>query len=44
MAINREEVLKLEEQWRSERFKGVERPYTAEDVLRLRGSIQIEHT
>jgi isocitrate lyase len=26
------------------RWKGVERPYTAEDVLRLRGSLQIEHT
>src|SRR5579859_2526610 len=26
------------------RWKGVERPYTAEDVLRLRGSIHIEHT
>src|SRR5260370_18842806 len=26
------------------RGKGVERPYTAEDVLRLRGSVQIEHT
>jgi hypothetical protein len=26
------------------RWKGVERPYNAEDVLRLRGSIQIEHT
>jgi isocitrate lyase len=26
------------------RWKGVERPYTAEDVLRLRGSVQIEHT
>ncbi len=26
------------------RWKGIERPYTAEDVLRLRGSIQIEHT
>lgn len=26
------------------RWKGVERPYSAEDVLRLRGSIQIEHT
>jgi isocitrate lyase len=44
MAINREEVLKLEEMWKSDRFKGVERPYTAEDVLRLRGSITIEHT
>ncbi len=26
------------------RWKGIERPYTAEDVLRLQGSIQIEHT
>jgi isocitrate lyase len=26
------------------RWKGIERPYTAEDVMRLRGSIQIEHT
>lgn len=26
------------------RWKGVERPYTAEDVLRLRGSIHVEHT
>src|SRR5580692_1527658 len=26
------------------RWKGIERPYSAEDVLRLRGSIQIEHT
>jgi isocitrate lyase len=28
----------------SARWKGVERPYSAEDVLRLRGSIHIEHT
>jgi len=26
------------------RWAGVQRPYTAEDVLRLRGSLQIEHT
>ena len=26
------------------RFDGIERPYSAEDVLRLRGSIHIEHT
>ncbi len=26
------------------RWKGIERPYSAEDVIRLRGSIQIEHT
>jgi isocitrate/methylisocitrate lyase len=28
----------------NQRWKGVERPYAAEDVLRLRGSIHIEHT
>ena len=26
------------------RWSGVERPYCAEDVVRLRGSVQIEHT
>jgi isocitrate lyase len=26
------------------RWQGIERPFTAEDVLRLRGSVQIEHT
>ncbi|HET9817527.1 MAG TPA: isocitrate lyase [Xanthobacteraceae bacterium] len=26
------------------RFAGIERPYTAEDVLRLRGSFAVEHT
>ncbi|MGO9311525.1 MAG: isocitrate lyase [Syntrophobacteraceae bacterium] len=32
-------------QWKGEeRWKGVERPYTVEDVVRLRGSIQIEYT
>jgi isocitrate lyase len=35
----------MNEDWVSNpRWKGVERPYTAEDVLRLRGSIHIEHT
>ncbi len=28
----------------SGRFEGIERPYSAEDVLRLRGSFPIEHT
>ena len=32
-------------QWKGDaRWKGIERPYTAEDVVRLRGSIQIEYT
>jgi isocitrate lyase len=35
----------LTHDWKNNsRWRGVERPYTAEDVLRLRGSIHIEHT
>ncbi|ARK31191.1 isocitrate lyase [Halalkalibacter krulwichiae] len=35
----------LEEQWATNsRWSGIERPYTGEDVVRLRGSVQIEHT
>jgi isocitrate/methylisocitrate lyase len=30
--------------FKTDRFEGVERPYTEEDVDRLRGSVQIEHT
>jgi isocitrate lyase len=31
--------------WKNnERWTGIERPYTAEDVVRLRGTIQVEHT
>ncbi len=30
--------------WQSDRWKGIHRPYSAEDVCRLRGSILIEHT
>ena len=41
----REELVKqIEDQWKDERWQGIERPYTAEDVLKLRGSMQIEHT
>jgi isocitrate lyase len=35
----------LSYEWQNNpRWKGVERPYSAEDVMRLRGSIHIEHT
>jgi isocitrate lyase len=37
-------VAEIERGWESERWAGIERPYTAEDVARLRGSIRIEHT
>jgi isocitrate lyase len=35
----------LNYEWKNNpRWNGVERPYSAEDVLRLRGSVHIEHT
>jgi isocitrate lyase len=35
----------LQRQWETdERWQGIERSYTAEDVIRLRGSVQEEHT
>lgn len=39
------DVRSLENNWQfNKRWAGIERPYNAEDVCRLRGSIQIEHT
>ncbi len=39
------EAAELEERWRTDpRWRGIERPYTPDDVVRLRGSIRIEHT
>ena len=39
------EIKKLEQDWsENPRWKGVNRDYTAADVVRLRGSVQIEHT
>lgn len=38
-------VQQLQESWEmDERWKGVTRPYSAEEVIKLRGSIDIEHT
>src|SRR5712692_3203978 len=35
----------LEQEWESNRrWAGITRPYSAEEVVRLRGSIQVEHT
>jgi isocitrate lyase len=38
------QVTEIEQEWRSPRWEGTTRPYTAEDVARLRGSIKIEYT
>jgi len=40
-----QQIAELEKDWATNpRWKGVKRPYSAEDVVRLRGSLQIEHT
>ncbi len=43
---NREQVAKnLQDEWTTnERWKGITRPYSVEDVMRLRGSVLVEHT
>jgi isocitrate lyase len=39
------QIQELSDQWKSDkRWEGIERPYSSEDVLRLRGSVKIEHT
>lgn len=43
--MTKERVQQLQESWEMDpRWKGITRPYTAEDVIKLRGSIDIEHT
>lgn len=40
-----EEAKRLQESWEKHpRWKGIKRPYQAEEVLRLRGSVVVEHT
>ena len=40
-----QQVAELEESWATNpRWKGVKRDYTAQDVVKLRGSVKIEHT
>ncbi|MBW2523953.1 MAG: isocitrate lyase, partial [Deltaproteobacteria bacterium] len=39
------DVMELENHWETDsRWKGIERPYSGEDVVRLRGTIKVEHT
>ncbi|MGH8248676.1 MAG: isocitrate lyase, partial [Gammaproteobacteria bacterium] len=39
------EIKKLEKEWGTHpRWKNIQRDYSAADVVRLRGSMQIEHT
>lgn len=43
--VRQTEAQRLEESWiQDPRWNGIERPYSGKDVVRLRGSIHIEHT
>ncbi|NRN30539.1 isocitrate lyase [Photorhabdus heterorhabditis] len=45
MTISRtQQIAQLEQEWKSDRWKGIIRPYSAEDVVKLRGSVNPEHT
>jgi isocitrate lyase len=45
MTARKLEAQRLQKEWtESPRWKGIKRGYTADDVVRLRGSVQIEHT
>lgn len=40
-----EDIRRIHDSWETDaRWRGITRPYRAEDVVRLRGSVQIEHT
>jgi len=41
---NADGAAQIAREWESDRWEGIERPYSAEDVARLRGSIKIEYT
>lgn len=45
MADRQEQIRMLEQEWaRNPRWQGIKRNYSAEDVVKLRGSLQIEYT
>jgi len=38
------ETERLEQSWLSDRWKGIRRPYSAKDAVRLRGTVHPEYT
>jgi len=45
MTRKEQEIAQLNKDWsENPRWRGIRRGYTAEDVIRLRGSVKIEHT
>ncbi|MDE9430400.1 isocitrate lyase [Xenorhabdus bovienii] len=39
-----QQIAQLEQDWKQPRWEGITRPYSAEDVVKLRGSVNPEHT
>ncbi|MBK6773652.1 MAG: isocitrate lyase [Ignavibacteria bacterium] len=40
-----EQIKEIAQSWKTDkRWKGIERPYSAEEVYKLKGSVQVEHT
>jgi isocitrate lyase len=39
-----DEAAQLERVWQDARWGGIQRDYSAEDVVKLRGSVRVEHT
>ncbi|MBP7173308.1 MAG: isocitrate lyase [Cloacibacterium sp.] len=45
MMISKDQIQALENEWlNNPRWKGIKRPYSAEDVLKLRGSYKLDYT
>src|SRR5215218_8693998 len=44
MLNSKSAAMEIAREWESGRWEGIKRPYSAEDVARLRGSIKIEYT
>ena len=43
--LRRDQINRMESEWaHSPRWKGIERNYSAEDVVKLRGTVQVEYT
>ena len=42
--LNGNQVAEIEREWDSPRWQEITRPYSAEDVARLRGTVKVEHT
>lgn len=44
MTTKQEQITGIQNYWDDERWEGIERPYPAEEVYKLRGTMQIEYT